>query len=155
MATLPDVKDLMSQLMSHALTSGLFEAVNGHEGDNAPGDGITATYLLGNIDPVPNRSGLATTSLRINVLLRMQINLQHEPQDDVDILLGNAALAMVAAYNGAFSLEGSVMAIDLLGADGKDLSALFTYLQAPGATVFRAAEINIPVIFADVIDQEA
>lgn len=154
MTTVPDVRDLMNQLMAHALTSGLFESVNGHESDNAPGDGISATFLMNTVDPIPEKSGLDVTSLGVDVLLRLQMNLQHEPQDDIDMLLGNAAVAMIAAYSGAFSLEGEAMMIDLVGT--RNLAARFGYLlKRAGSTDYRIVEMHIPVIFADVIDQEA
>lgn len=147
-------QDLFDNLISHAQATGLFETVNGHEPKSGPGGGVHAAFWAGTIDPVPRASGLAVTSLRVEVLLRLQTNMLQQPYDAIDPNLIDATTTMLKAYSGDFQLDSSVMEVDLLGEYGAALGARFGYLNQDG-TLYRAVVITIPVILDDVLTQEA
>lgn len=146
--------DLRDSLMSHAMSLGLFDSVNGHEPKSAPGNGITASFWCDTIDPIPQASGLATTSLRVSVICRLDTNMTQEPQDDIDSNMIDAAVALVAAYSGDFQLDSTVMEIDLLGGYGQAQGFKFGFLDID-KIIHRVATLTIPVIYDDAINQEA
>lgn len=146
--------DLFDNLISHAQRTGLFESVNGHEPKSAPGTGITASFWASTVTPVAQASGLAVTSLRIEISLRLQTNMMQQPADRIDPNLIDATNAMLSEYSTDFQLDSTVMEIDLLGAYGTALGARFGYLNLD-STLYRAVVITIPVILDDNLKQGA
>lgn len=145
---------LFNAMESHALASGLFESVNGHEPKSAPSNGLTAAVWSQTIGPAPRGSGLAVTSGLLTFFLRIFQNMLMEPQDAIDPLVLNAVDKLFAAYSGDFTLGGLVRNVDLLGATGTALSAQAGYINQDGR-LYRAMTITIPLIVNDLWSQEA
>jgi hypothetical protein len=149
-----DITTIRSQLVSHAMSLGVFGQVLGHEPVSAPGSGLTYAVWLGEIAPSSANSGLASTSARIVFNGRIYLPADTEPMDGVDIQLADAVDQLIGAYSGGFQLVGNVRNLDLLGADGDALRAPFRYLQLDSVT-YRTANLNLPMIVSDVWTQGA
>jgi hypothetical protein len=148
-----DMGDIFAKVMGHAQASGLFENVLGHEPTSAPGSGLTCAVWVNDLSPARRRSGLAATSVRLELGLRVMTPADQEPQDDVDVQMVSATGALMTAYSGDFTLDGTVE-IDLLGAYGDPLRARFGFIGLD-STVYRMAAITLPLIINDAFDQEA
>jgi hypothetical protein len=140
---------IMSALQDHALVTGLFESVNGHEPKSKPGLGLTAAVWVNLIGPAPRGSGLISTTSRVELMLRIYTSMLAEPQDAIDPMILDAADRMMAEYSGDFTLGGLVREVDLLGTAGAPLSARAGYLNQDGK-LFRVMDITIPLIVNDL-----
>lgn len=148
-----DINDLIARITSHALTLGLFESVNGHEPKQAPGMGLTAAVWNQAIDPIP-ASGLASTSGRIEMNVRVYTNMIAEPQDAIDPNLMDAVVKLMAAYSGDFTLGSTIRYVDLIGgSSGVGLSSKAGYMNQD-SRMFRVMTITLPLICNDIWDQE-
>lgn len=145
---------LFTAMESHALESGLFERVNGHEPKAAPGNGLTAAVWSQRIVPVPRGSGLKYTSGLVTFYLRIYQNMLMQPQDSIDPLVLNAVDVLFAAYSRDFTLGGLVRNVDLLGSTGTSLSAEAGYINQDGK-MFRAMTLTVPLIINDLWEQLA
>jgi hypothetical protein len=145
---------LMTGVADHALRSGLFERVNGHEPKNAPGNGLTAAVWVDTIDPVALASGLAATAARVAVMLRIYSSMLQEPQDAIDPNVVSAASALMASFSGDFDLGGQVRNVDLLGQHGVGLRAQAAYLEQDRKH-YRVMTVTVPLIINDVWNQVA
>jgi hypothetical protein len=148
-----DASTILNEVQSHAMSSGLFERVNGHEPKNAPGNGLTAAVWAQDIAPVRG-SGLASTSARVVFNVRIYSSMLQEPQDAIDPQILNAVDVLMTAYSGDFTLGGNVRNIDLLGQTGQALSALAGYINQDNK-MYRVMTIALPVIVNDVWEQVA
>lgn len=149
-----DVGAILNKLESHAVASGFFERVNGHELIGAPGAGLTAAIWSQRIRPVPATSGLASTSARVEFTLRIYSSALQEPADGIDPAVIAAADALFVAYGGDFDLGSTVRNVDLLGQTGEPLSATAGWLQL-GEGSYRVMDLLIPVVVNDVWPQSA
>ncbi|MFI1728184.1 hypothetical protein ACH40E_02875 [Streptomyces acidicola] len=149
-----DIRTILSAVESHALASGYFTAVNGHEPISPPTSGITAAVWVEQIGPARGGSGLASTSTRLALYVRLYSSLVQEPADAIDPDLMTALDALMAAYSGDFTLGGLVREVDLLGAYGDPLSARAGYL-AEGGAEYRVFTIALPLIVSDLWEQVA
>jgi hypothetical protein len=149
-----DTNTIRARLTSHAETLSLFNQTLKHEPVSAPGSGLTFAVWGGRIGPVPSSSGLASTTARVEFRGRAYIPADTEPMDDIDIQLTDAVDSLLNAYNGDFTLGGNVRCIDLLGAYGAPLEALYAYLPM-GSTTYRIANLTIPIIVNSVWNQVA
>lgn len=147
-----DLTTISAAVQSHALASGWFDTVNGHEPKNAPGNGLSASVWVESCGPVARRSGLAASAARVELNIRVMTSMLAEPQDDIDPALLGAADALFAAYSGDFTLGGSVAEIDLLGQYGTPLSGRAGYLNQDGK-LFRAFVITLPFVLNDLWTQ--
>jgi hypothetical protein len=147
-----DSKGITSALESHALALGIFERVNKHEPKNAPGHGLTAAIWVETIEPVPEESGLASTTGRVPFMIRVYNNALAEPRDDIDPTVLGAVDALFTAYSGDFTLGGLIKDIDLLGRAGVPLSARAGYVTI-NQTMFRCMDITLPVVINDLWSQ--
>lgn len=142
---------LADALLSHALTLGQFEQVNGHEPKSAPGNGLTAALWLDRIEPV-RTSGLDSTSARVALMLRVYQPMLSEPQDAIDPAVYAALDELIAAYSGDFTLGGLVRAVDLLGSAGVPLSAQAGYITQD-SRLYRVVTLTVPLIVNDAWEQ--
>lgn len=149
-----DITTILDAVVSHALASGQFEQVNGHEPRSAPGHGLTAAVWVQAIGPARGTSGLASTSARVGLTVRLYSLMAQEPADAIDPALVTALDVLMTAYSGDFDLGGLVRAVDLLGAYGDPLGATAGYLMQAG-TEYRVMDIVLPLICNDLWDQEA
>lgn len=147
-----NVTGILDALVSHAMASGLFERVNGHEPASAPGHGLTAAAWADSIAPVPAASGLAATSARVVFNVRIYTSMLAEPADAIDPNMLAAVDQLMTAYSGDFELGGAVRNVDLLGQTGTPLSAQAGYLQQDG-TLYRVMTLVLPVLVNDVWEQ--
>lgn len=149
-----DITTIRAQLVSHALSLGVFGQVLGHEPVSAPGSGLTYAVWMSQISPSPQNSGLSSTSARLVFNGRVYLPADTEPMDDVDVQLTGAVDLLIGAYTGDFQLGGNVRNLDVLGADGEALRAVYRYLQLD-STVYRTAHLSLPMIVNDVWSQVA
>ena len=140
-------------LVSHAMASGLFERVNGHEPKNAPGNGLSAAVWADRITPLRS-SGLASTSVRVSFSVRVYSNMVSEPQDAIDPNILSAVTSLMAAYSRNFTLDGGARNIDLLGSEGVPMSAQAGYLNQDGR-LYRVLTITVPILYNDEFEQVA
>lgn len=147
-----DVLAILDRVQSHALASGLFDRCNTHEPKQAPGKGLSAAIWAQEIRPLPSRSGLAATSTRLVMNIRLYSSMVQEPQDAIDPNLTAACDTLMAAYSGDFELGGEVAEVDLLGAYGEPLSARAGYLEQDHR-MFRVYTITMPVVINDNYEQ--
>lgn len=149
-----DAAAIFDALVSHALSLGLFDRVASHEPENAPGNGLTCVFVLDPafLRPDPQRSGLASTSVRLTLRAQILQPVSTEPADANDAVLLDATSRLIAAYHGDFELGDRVHAVDLLGMSGPGVSADAAYLEIDGR-MYRAVSIPIPMIVSDVWSQ--
>jgi hypothetical protein len=143
---------LMGAVADHALTTGLFESVNGHEPKAKPGAGLTAALWVALMGPVPRGSGLVSTTARVELTMRIYTSMLAEPQDAIDPTLLDAADRMMTEYAGDFGLGGLVRQVDLLGEYGAPLACRAGYLSQDGK-LFRVMDLTIPLIVNDLWQQ--
>ncbi|MFD9256928.1 hypothetical protein [Streptomyces sp. NPDC059538] len=143
-----DVRGILDAVVSHAMASGHFEQVNGHEPTNAPSQGLTAAVWTDSVQAVRS-SGLDSTTALIAFNVRLYTSVQSEPADAVDPALIDAVDVLCAAYVDDFTFGGLVRSIDVLGQHSQGLLVRAGYLQQSGA-VFRVMTITLPVIVNDL-----
>ena len=149
-----NIAAILDAIVSHALASGHFERVNGHEPKSAPGNGLTAAVWAQEVGPVPAGSGLQMTSGLLVFNVRLYTPMISEPQDAIDPALLAAVDALMGAYSGDFELGGNARCVDLLGQAGTPLSARAGYLEQ-NKTIYRVFTITLPVIVNDAWEQAA
>lgn len=147
-----DLEPIANALQDHALASGLFERVNGNEPKNAPGNGITAATWVQRIAPEAEQSGLAATSARLTLNVRVYTNMLSEPQDAIDPNIVRAVDHLMNAYTGDFTLGGLVSHIDLLGQGAQGMFAEAGYIEMD-KRMYRVMTITVPAIVNDVWEQ--
>ncbi len=145
--------ELIGELVDHARRLGGAERVRGHEPKNPPGLGVTVAFWVAGIAPIPGRSGLAATSIRIEAMGRIYTPMTDQDADRIDIGLLQVACKLMEAYTGDFELSGTDRNIDLLGESGTQLSANAGYVDI-GDKKYRIMEITIPVIINNTWAQE-
>lgn len=143
-----NVTAILDGVVSHAMSTGLFERVNLHEPKNAPGNGLSCSVWLDEVSPAQNQSGLSMTTALVVLNVRIYSSMVAEPQDSIDPGLLSATDVLLTAYSGDFELGGNVKCIDLLGSAGTTLKARAGYLEQD-RKMFRVMEIVLPVIVND------
>lgn len=150
-----DVEAILAAVESHALASGFFERVNGHEPRNMPSHGLTAAVWIDSIQPLPASSGLNITTYRLGLMVRIYLNGDAEPLDSIDPAMTAATGALMKAYNGDFTLGDLVKDVDLLGNSGAPLSAQAGWLRMDDGARMRVMTITLPLIVNDLWEQVA
>lgn len=145
---------IVDQVASHALATGLFESVNGHEPKSAPSNGLSCAIWVDRIEPVAGASGLAATSGLVTLMVRLYSSMLAEPQDAIDPAMTDAADTLLSAFSSDFELGGAVRNVDLLGASGTALHARAGYLSQDGR-LYRVFDITLPLIISDLWEQVA
>lgn len=144
---------IVNAVASHAAASGHFERVNGHEPLSPPGSGLTAAVWVQQMRPWAQRSGLAITSARLVLMVRIYSSGLQEPQDAIDPAMMAAADALFIAYSGDFTLGTLVAEVDLLGAGGESLTAIAGWLPLSDGSRWRVMDITLPVVINDAWTQ--
>jgi hypothetical protein len=106
------------------------------------------------VDPIPQRSGLSSTTSRVELMERIYSNMLQEPVDMIDPNVIKATDVLCTAYSGDFTLNGSIAEIDLLGAYGTPMRAQAGYVTI-NQTMFRCMDITLPLIVNDLWTQAA
>lgn len=153
MALIEILGPVTDAMVSHALASGHFQTMNQHEPKNAPGHGLRGALWVQDYRPA-RRSGLASTSMRLEYRVRIYQNMLMEPQDAIDPTVLAAADALFSAYSSDFTLGGIVRHVDLLGSDGNPLGAKTGYLAIDNK-MHRVMDVTVPLVLNDVYTQEA
>jgi hypothetical protein len=148
------VLSLRDQLVSHALKLGVFERVNSHEPKNAPGNGLSCSIWADVIRPLPQASGLNSTSGLVSFHCRVSSSMLQEPQDDIDPQILIAVTTLIGEYSGNFTLGGTVRDVDLLGQFGVALSAQAGYLEHD-KKYYRVMVVTLPIVINDMWSQNA
>lgn len=148
-----DFSGILNAVVTHAKSLGVFEAVLSHEPKSAPGAGISAAIWVNAIDPARNSSGMSSTSIRLELGVRVYKSMLAEPEDETDLALVNALSTLWDAYSGDFELGGLVRSVDLLGAAGQPLSARAGYVAMDNSSLFRTFTVVLPLIINDVHTQ--
>lgn len=147
-----DSNVILNGIASHALASGYFDRVNRHEPANVPTTGLTAAVWVDRLSPVSAVSGLAATTARLAVFVRLFTGTASEPRDAIDPDMLAAVDALMVAFSGDFTLNDQAMNIDLLGAHGDPLTAQAGYVVQDGKHL-RVYTITVPVIVSDLWTQ--
>lgn len=149
-----DIVGITDAVVSHAMASGRFETVNGHEPMNAPSTGgLTAAVWADRVTPVRS-SGLDVLSVLLVFNVRLYTSAMQEPADAIDPDMLAAVDDLCAAYSGDFTLGGLVRQVDLLGIHGQPLDVRAGYLQQDGV-LYRVMTIALPVIVNDLWEEVA
>ncbi|MCX4778170.1 hypothetical protein [Streptomyces sp. NBC_01264] len=149
-----NISGILDGVVSHAMASGHFEQVNGHEPANAPGLGLTAAVWTETVQAIGRVSGLSSTSALLAFNVRLYTPVQAEPADAIDPNLITAVDDLCAAYIGDFTLDGLIRQVDIFGAHSPGLLVRAGYIQQSGA-IFRVMTITLPVIVNDLWEQVA
>lgn len=144
-----DLVSYQSAALSHAQSLGLFGQVLGHEPVSAPGSGLTYAMWVSDVAPIPARSGLASVSVRLELMGRVYMPADSEPLDNVDVQVAGAVDGLMNAYSGDFELGGAVANVDLLGMHGGSMRARFGFTRLD-STTYRVATLTVPLILNDV-----
>lgn len=143
-----DVTGIVNQVVSHALSLGVFETVNGHEPRSAPGNGLTCAVWADEIGPLPAASGLAEETTLVTMNVRIYTSMFSQPYDDIDPNMMSAVDSLFNAYVGAFTLGGAVRNVDVLGEFGTGLIARAGYINQDGK-LLRVMTITLPLVIND------
>lgn len=146
-----NIQGILDVIVSHALSTGYFETVNQYESKQAPGNGITGAVWVDRVTPVKT-SGLANTSVRVELNFRLYGKTLLEPHDDLDPNLITALDALMRAYCGDFEVGGQIRHIDIFGAYGSPLESRSGYINLDGSE-FRVFSIRLPLIVDDLWTQ--
>ena len=128
---------------------GLFQAVDTHEPENAPGNRIYCSVTLGPLKAEAAVSGLAAASGSVTLMIRIWSAAMQRPLDKVDPEALAAAAALMGALAGSFSLDGSVRNVDIFSLTATPAWADFQGKQ------FRVIELPVPIIINDMFEEAA
>lgn len=136
------------------MTLGVFERTTTAEPKSAPGTGLSCSVWFGDLRPIAEHSGLAATSARLMLRVRIHGNMLAEPQDDIDPALVKVLDVLMAAYTADFTLDGEIAYVDVLGAHGTPLQAVGGYVEIDNK-LFRIITIELPMVINDAYPQLA
>jgi hypothetical protein len=143
-----DITSILNAVISHAMATGRFLAVNGHQSKQSPSNGITASVWVEKVTPVTT-SGLNSVSTRIELTVRMYSSTTSEPYDDIDPNLTACLDDLLSAYCGDFELGGLIRHVDIFGAHGNPLESRAGYMNLDGKE-FRVFSVRLPLIVNDL-----
>lgn len=139
---------ILNAVVSHAMTLGVFDAVNQHEPKSPPNSGLTCSVTVDTVDPVQT-SGLDSATARLGLMLRLYRSFASLPADTVDTDLLNAMSVLFTEYIGNFTLGGLIREVDVFGSHGAALSVRAGYIDQ-GGQLDRVFTITLPLIVNDV-----
>lgn len=148
-----EAQAILDAVVSHAMSTGRFDAVNQHEPKNAPGHGLTCAIWVQSIEPAVGQHGLIATTARFTLSVRLYTSMLAEPQDLIDPYVVGAVDMLMGAYSSDFTLDGLVRNVDLLGQGGQGMRADAGYLNVSG-NMMRVMTISLPLIVNDVWSQQ-
>lgn len=150
-----DVSSILAACQTHAMTTGLFDAgVNGHAPRNAPAQGVSCSIWPEDLGPATSASGLNKTTALLLMTVMIYTGTQAQPYDAIESSILSAADGLFAAYSAAFTLDGLVRNVDLLGQFGTPLRGSAGYVTfADGG--FRVWTITLPLVLNDAWPQVA
>lgn len=152
-----DTYEVIDKINSRVSSLGLFDMVLDHEPKSAPDtDGhVWACWVL-RWRPLPSKSGLAVTSMRLDLQARVYRPFLAEPQDSIDRdLLGCVdAVIRETSADVSFGIDNKGVWTDLLGddSDSSGVRADLGYLEM-NHKIFRIADVSLPVVMTDYFPQ--
>jgi hypothetical protein len=145
------VDPIVDAVVDHMLKSGHFRQVNRHEPSTPQIENPSASVFWQSIRASRRASGLASTAAHLVLTIRIYGNVISQPEDEVDPLLGKAALYLVNAFNGDFDLAENVRNIDIFGEEGDPLESNAGYIGFGNPPILqRVQTITLPLIVNDV-----
>lgn len=152
-----DTTEVMDKIRDRALSLRLFDAVLDHEPKSAPaGPGHTWACWVVQFRPLASKSGLAVTSMRLDLRARIYRSMLAEPQDQIDRELMGRVDAMMRQANAdiSFGMTGEGVWTDLLGddSDSDGMRAQTGYVEIQNK-IFRIADLSIYVVITDYFPQ--
>lgn len=146
---------LVEATKSVALSLGIFQSVNFHEPKGAPpGNYIRCAIWASDIEPIPEASGLASTTGLVLMTARLFGNMLQKPEDSIDPKLMVAAVRLIGAFSMDFTLGGTIRNIDLQGGHGPKMGAHAGYVTID-SKMFRIFDVKVPCIIDDMWTQAA
>ncbi len=147
------VRTLIIRIADHGKQSGAFQRVLIGEPKSPPGPGRTMAVWAAPMAPAG--SGLASTSMALRFLVRVYVPYV-EPSDTQNVELSalEAVDVLLDAYNGDFTLGGTVRQVDIFGEHGQALVVDPGYVTLD-SKIFRVMDITLPIVVNDVYDQAA
>jgi hypothetical protein len=154
-------EDILTTFVNYAKKMKLFKAVIMHEPRGAPKEDPTACFFTGGPKGAPGefvtvaaRSGLASASMRLDVMCRIYMDAKRAPLDKIDsnILAYTEAILRSCNENISLGLATEGVWTDSNGADSDGLGAQIGYTDIDDRK-FRISEIYIPVIITDYFPQ--
>lgn len=151
---------VQTALVDHALTTGLFGQVNGHEPKNVPGELPTLSLFTSGVRPA-RTSGLTATSIVLEFTGRVTGPGMVGDLDEVERVVMGAALGYWAALVAdldlgldALTLPAPVTmwGLDPRGAHGTPTRVEPGYL-VQDSTMLRAATLTIPIVLDDALPE--
>lgn len=150
---------LISAVVSHAAATGLFDQVQGGEFTGAPGNGLSCAVWVNDVVPVQS-SGLAATSMRVELFVRVYCNAFTEPVDVIDPAAIDAVDVLLADYISHFTMDGFLRLVDVRGSDGNPIRVQAGYLTmgsardtGGGGRTYRVMTITLPLIVNDLYSE--
>jgi hypothetical protein len=144
---------LLDALTSHVKTTVKAESVTQYEPEAAPaGKGLSVAVWVGSIRPVRGGSGLDSTTLRAEFVVRLYFPLGVRSQETADRALIGAVDDLGAVISGDFTLGNTVMNVDLLGQYGDGVGGTAGYSVVDGAE-YRVFTLLVPLILSDMWPQ--
>lgn len=147
-----DINTILDKVKSHAQSLGVFGSVNTYEPTTPAGNDVDCSIWLDEIIPV-STSGLASTSVCITFTVAIYANMLAEPYEETDGKLIRALDALMTAYNGDFTLDGTIRNVDVFGRDTQGLRVQAEYFK-PDDILFRVLTISLPLVVNDVWEQD-
>lgn len=143
---------VITAAIDHLVQTGLFESVQDHESTSASTGGLTADVWVATVKPIAEQSGLAVTSALLTLNVRIYLNAMSPPSGGLEQTITGAADVLMTAYNKAFTFDGTVSWVDLLGENGTPLAAVGGYVTV-GDVFYRCMTITVPCVIDDVWPQ--
>lgn len=147
------INTLISNISSGAKQLGIFQQVLTHDPKSAPQHDMTLAIRVESIKPSTKFSGLNGTAGIVTFGHRIYVNFLSKPEDQIDGKLLNAVSVLINEYSNEFSFGGTVIAVDLLGADSPGLSSNLAYIPDFDHKAFRIATLTVPVIIDNLWTQ--
>jgi hypothetical protein len=148
-----DIQNILDNVASHIMATGYFDAVLGYESKQSPSTGLSAALYVEDLRPIRS-SGLANTSVRLELELRLYSSTYQEPYEGIDTTLVRATDAVFTAVIGDFDLGSEARHVDIFGAHGQSVRVRSGYINLSGAE-FRVFQVTVPVIIDDCWPQSA
>lgn len=148
--TAADGKALFEAIRSMAKKLGIFSGdVITHDPEATPAAGrVWCSISLGPVKPVPS-SGLAAVSGEVTLMVHVWSFAMQKPLDNVDPGVLGATCALMGAFAGGFTLNGTVREVDLFG-----MHAEPGYTDFEGKEI-RAMAITVPLVINDMFEEVA
>lgn len=148
-----DIQNILDNVASHILATGYFDTVLGYESKQSPSTGLNAALYVEDIRPIRS-SGLANTSIRLELEIRLYSSTYQEPYETIDSVLVQATDAVFTNIIGDFSLGSEARHVDIFGAYGQPVRVRSGYINLNG-TEFRVFQITAPIVVDDIWPQAA